>query len=82
MEVEILGIEKVDYTKKDGTHVSGYNINYGTPIDEKFGEGLRVTREYVASSRVQGELKVDSKALVTFGRGFDGQAYLSGVQAL
>lgn len=82
MEVEIFGIEKVDYTKKDGTHVSGYNINYGTPIDEKFGEGFRVTREYVAASRVQGDLQVGYKALVTFGRGFDGQAYLSGVQAL
>ena len=80
MEVTILGIEKVDYTKKDGTHVSGYNINYGTELDSKYGEGLRVSREYISSSRVKGELKVGCKALVSFGRGFDDKAYLSGLE--
>lgn len=80
MEVEILGFEKVDYTKKDGTHVSGYNISYGVSLDPKYGEGLRVTREYVSSRNVKGDLKVGCKALITFGRGFDDKAYLSGVE--
>ena len=82
MEVEILGIEKVEYTKKNGDQVSGYNINYGSPIDSKYGEGLRVSREYVSKQRVKGELKVGAKAIVTFGRGFDDKAYLSGLECL
>lgn len=79
---KVLGIEKVEYTKKNGDQVSGFNINIGEEIDPKYGEGLKVSREYISNSRINGDLKLGCKVDLSFGRGFDGKAYLSQVTVL
>lgn len=79
---KVLGIEKVEYTKKDGTQVSGFNINIGEEIDPKYGEGLKVSREYIAKARIIGDLELGCDVDLSFGRGFDGKAYLSEVTVI
>ena len=55
---QIVGFQRVEYDKKDGSgHVSGANLYIAVPIPEDRGSGLAVERVYVGSKN-QAKLKV------------------------
>lgn len=77
MIYDIIGIQRVDYDKKDGSgHVSGVNLFISTDIPKDRGEGVAVSREYVSGSKFdlsQGVGKYD----IEYAKGFNGNAYIA-----
>lgn len=47
--------------------------------DAKYGIGSRTQVEYVSNERCPAEIKVGDFVQLTYGRGFDGKAYVNGV---
>lgn len=80
MKIEIIGLEKVSYDKADGKHVEGYNINYVEPLNPP-SVGLRCSRDYVSANNLPDNLRLGD-AEVFFGRGFNGNAYISNIQMI
>ena len=53
MVYSVIGFQRVEYDKKDGSgHVSGVNLYIATDIPKDRGEGVAVTREYVKSDKI------------------------------
>lgn len=75
MKVTIVGIENVDYTKKDGTKVSGKNVHYTTPLSN--GIGVTVGTEYISSRYIFEDIVLGDYEFF-YGKTRTGQAYLSG----
>lgn len=77
MIYDIIGLQKVDYDKKDGSgHVSGVNLFIASDIPLDRGQGVAVVKEYVNTSKFdikQGIGKYD----IEYAKGFNGNAYIS-----
>lgn len=77
---EIIGLQKVEYDKKDGSgHVSGMNIFIGTKIPDDRGSGLAVEREYLATKNLPVNLSLGS-ADIEYAKSFDGKAYIERIE--
>lgn len=46
--IEIVGIEKIDYNKKDGKHVEGVKVHYNNLMPDKKMEGYLTGSEWLA----------------------------------
>ena len=79
---EILGFQRVEYDKKDGSgHVSGVNLFIGTPIPSDRGQGYACDKVYVKSSLFPEGWSVGSYD-VEYDVGFEGKAYISKITAV
>ena len=77
MVYEVLGFQRVEYDKKDGSgHVSGVNLFIGSSIPADRGQGIAVTKEYVKSSLWDKDFTVGQYD-IEYARGFNGNAYIS-----
>lgn len=78
MVYDVVGFQKVEYDKKDGSgHVSGVNLFISTDIPADRGEGIAVSKEYVKPSI----FPYDSigKYDIEYAKGFNGSAYIASI---
>lgn len=78
---KIIGIKKVEYDKKDGNHVSGYEFVYAFP--SKYYEGVNVDRCFVYGNTISEYMggvlpKIGDEVEFTYGKSRDGKAYING----
>lgn len=75
----IVGLQKVEYDKKDGSgHVSGMNIFIGSEIPSDLGAGLAVEKEYLSSKKVPANITLGT-ADIEYGKDFYGKAYIANI---
>ena len=76
MVKSIVGIQKIEYDKKDGTgHVSGVNIFIASDIPSDRGTGIAVEREYLGSSKVPDDLCLGDWD-IEYAKSYTGSAYI------
>lgn len=76
MVYDVVGFQKVEYDKKDGTgHVSGINVFIATDIPSDRGKGIAVAKEYVKSSLFPYDEV--GKYDIEYAKGFNGSAYIA-----
>lgn len=79
MVCEVIGIQRVEYDKKDGSgHVSGVNLFIATPIPSDRGSGVAVTREYVSSAKFPKDLGCGTYD-IDYGKSYTGNAFINSV---
>lgn len=78
---QIIGVQKVEYDKKDGGHVSGVNLFISTDIPSERGEGVAVEREYLSTSKLQefGVFPTCGTYDIEYSKSFDGRAYIAAI---
>lgn len=82
MKVVVVGIEKINYQKKDGTRVDGYNLHFTSPLEDNRGSiGSKAGTQYVSKERFGypmelGEYNFD------YGVTSTGKAFLASVEPL
>ena len=75
----IIGLQKVEYDKKDGSgHVSGMNVFIGSDIPADRGVGCAVEREYISSKNLPTNISL-GQADIEYGKNFDGKAFISSI---
>lgn len=80
MVYDVIGVQKVEYDKKDGSgHVSGINLFICSNIPPERGEGVAVTREYISSSKWVNGWGL-GKYDIEYSKSFNGNAYISAIQ--
>ena len=79
MVYDVIGVQKVEYDKKDGTgHVSGVNLFVCSNIPSDRGQGVSVTREYISSQKWDSSWGL-GKYDIEYSRAFNGNAYISAI---
>lgn len=74
---QIVGFQRVEYDKKDGSgHVSGANLYIAVPIPEDRGSGLAVERVYVGSKKLPSPLMVGDYD-IEYDVDYQGKGYIS-----
>ena len=61
--MKFYGYRKADFTAKDGTKVTGYNVYIGDDIDPAHGGGLAVERYYLSTTKLERN-NIDIKELL------------------
>lgn len=80
MVYDIIGVQKVEYDKKDGSgHVSGVNLYICSNIPSDRGVGVAVTREYINSNKWDSTWGL-GKFDIEYSKSFNGNAYISAIQ--
>lgn len=80
MVKEIVGIQKVEYDKKDGSgHVSGANLYIAVPIPTDRGQGMAVDRVYVSSQKLPKDFKI-GRYNVEYDVDYQGKGYISEIK--
>ncbi|MDE6626079.1 MAG: hypothetical protein K2K56_06895 [Lachnospiraceae bacterium] len=79
MSFLVVGIE--NRTSKAGK--SYHMLHLSSPFtDPKYGIGSRTSVEYVSNENYPKELSVGDTVELNYGRGFDGKAYVNGVNII
>lgn len=79
MIYEIVGFQRVEYDKKDGTgHVSGVNLFVAKNIPTDRGQGIAVDREYVKSSLLPENFTIGTYD-IEYAKTYSGQAYIANI---
>ena len=74
---QIVGFQRVEYDKKDGTgHVSGAHLYIAVPIPQDRGDGIAVERVYVGSKRLPSPLMVGDYD-IEYDVDYQGKGYIS-----
>ena len=73
---KVIGIEKVDYNNKQGSHVLGVRIFVTSPISEGVGDKCNA---YFISGAKFSDLKCGEILTLTFEPGFNGSMKCTGV---
>jgi len=82
MVVEIIGIQKVDYEKKDGTgRVQGNTIYIARDIPSELGTGVYVDREYISGNKFD-LTKGCGTYDIEYNKSFNGSAYIANLTKL
>lgn len=55
MEVNVMGIENVDFTSKDGNHIKGISIHLEQKVDSARGVGSFTVKKFVSQDRYSGK---------------------------
>lgn len=79
---EIVGFQRIEYDKKDGSgHVSGAYLYIAVPIPQDRGSGLAVDRVYLSSKKLPDELKVGTYD-IDYDVDYQGKGYISKITAV
>ena len=82
MVVEIIGIQNVDYEKKDGSgRVQGNTIFIARDIPSDMGSGVAVSREYVSGNKFDLS-KGCGTYDIEYNKAFNGSAYIAAITKL
>lgn len=77
MVYDVVGFQKVEYDKKDGSgHVSGINLFISSDIPKDRGEGIAVVKEYVKPTLFDCSWGL-GKFDIEYAKGFNGSAYIA-----
>ena len=82
MVKEIVGFQRVEYDKKDGSgHVSGVNLFIAAPIPTDRGSGMAVDKVYVSSKKIPENFGVGTYD-IEYDIDYQGKGYISKITAV
>ena len=64
MAQRLIGYERSDFSAKDGTMITGYNVYIGTPVSANGdGDGMKAERLYISDNKLAKQ-QIDLAALM------------------